>query len=73
MQNIAMHKNILYTNLAFKKVGNTKTELAIYILITKKVNACHIYYNTYLPTPTCCPGQNRLQKKAVFKFSDLSG
>ena len=42
MQNIAMRRNILYTNLAFKKVGNTKTELAIYILITKKVNACHI-------------------------------
>ena len=53
MQNIAVHKNILYTNLAFKKVGNTKTELAIYILITKKVNACHIYYNTYLPISTC--------------------
>ena len=71
MQNIAMRRNILYTNLAFKKVGNTKTELAIYILITKKVNACHIYYNTYLPTPTCYPGQNRLQK-TVFNFSDLS-
>ena len=60
MQNIAMRRNILYTNLAFKKVGNTKTELAIYILITKKVNACHIYYNTYLPISTCYSEQNRL-------------
>ena len=49
MQNIAMRRNILYTNLAFKKVGNTKTELAIYILITKKVNACH---NTLQHIPT---------------------